>query len=148
MKISLPASCDFILLIIVLKIFATSVTLGAGGSGGVFAPSLVIGSSVGLLFYLVINSLFPQLEMSGAGLFALVGMAGVLSGTLHAPLTGMFLVIEISNGYDAILPLMLVSFLTSSIVKQFEPHSIYHYELVKKGIKRPENIIKNDMIVA
>jgi len=123
----------FILLIIVLKIFATSVTLGAGGSGGVFAPSLVIGSSVGLLFYLAINSLFPDLEMSDAGLFALVGMAGVLSGTLHAPLTGTFLIIEISNGYDAILPLILVSFLTSAIVKQFEPHSIYHYELVKKG---------------
>ena len=128
----------FILLIIVLKIFATSVTLGAGGSGGVFAPSLVIGSSTGLLFYLIINSLFPQLDMNEAGLFALVGMAGVLSGTLQAPLTSMFLVIEISNGYDAILPLLLVSFLTSAIVKQFEPHSIYHYELAKKGfLHRP-----------
>ncbi len=128
----------FILLIIVLKIFATSLTLGAGGAGGVFAPSLVIGSSAGLFFYLVIRALFPQLEMNEAGLFALVGMAGVLSGTLQAPLTGMFLIIEISNGYDAILPLLLVSFLTSAIVKQFEQHSIYQYELIQKGhLHRP-----------
>ncbi|KAA3610359.1 MAG: chloride channel protein [Calditrichaeota bacterium] len=128
----------FVLLIIVLKIVATSITLGAGGSGGVFAPSLVIGSSTGLFFYMAIRSLFPELAINEAALYALVGMAGVLSGTLNAPLTGMFLIIEISNGYDAILPLMLVSFLTSAIVKQFEPHSIYHYELVKKGhLHRP-----------
>lgn len=128
----------FILLIIVFKIFATSITLGAGGSGGVFAPSLVIGSATGLLFFLTVKTLFPQMEMNEAGLFALVGMAGVLSGTLQAPLTGMFLIIEISNGYEAILPLLLVSFLTSAIVKQFEPHSIYQYELIKKGhLHRP-----------
>jgi len=128
----------FVFLIIALKILVTSLTLGAHGAGGVFAPSLVIGGSTGLFFYLIVSTLFPQLEINNVGLYPLIGMAGVLSGTLHAPLTGMFLIIEITNGYDAILPLLLVSFLTSAIVKQFEPYSIYHYELVQKGyLHRP-----------
>lgn len=127
-----------ILLVIIIKIIATSLTLGAHGAGGVFAPSLVIGSATGLFFFLIVNTLFPQLEINNVGLYPLIGMAGVLSGTLHAPLTGMFLIIELTNGYDAILPLLLVSFLTSAIVKQFEPHSIYHYELIQKGnLNRP-----------
>ena len=124
--------------IILLKIFATSVTLGAGGAGGVFAPALVIGSATGLLFHTFLSTLFPQLELSGAPLFALIGMAGLLSGTLNAPLTGIFLIIEISGGYYAILPLLLVSFLTSSIANRYEKQSIYHYELVRKGqLHRP-----------
>lgn len=128
----------FIFFIIILKIIVTSLTLGAHGAGGVFAPSLVIGSSTGLFFFLIIKALFPNLEINDTGLYPLIGMAGVLSGTLHAPLTGMFLIIEITNGYNAILPLLLVSFLTSAIVKQFEPYSIYHYELIKKGyLHRP-----------
>ncbi|MCB0282707.1 MAG: chloride channel protein [Calditrichae bacterium] len=132
------AGIFFILLIILLKIFATSATLGAGGAGGVFAPSLVIGSSTGLLFYTFMQNFFPDFSLSGAPLFALVGMAGLLSGTLQAPLTGIFLIIEITGGYYAILPLLLVSFLTSAIVNRFEKQSIYHYELVRKGqLHRP-----------
>ncbi|MCA9732155.1 MAG: chloride channel protein [Deferribacteres bacterium] len=122
-----------VFLIVVLKIVATSVTLGAGGAGGVFAPALVIGSSCGFLFYAILHSLFPALPAENYGLFALVGMSGVISGTLSAPLTGIFLVIEITRGYDAILPLLLVAFITTALVKIAEKHSIYHYELVKKG---------------
>jgi len=123
---------------VIFKIIATSLTLGSGGAGGVFAPSLVIGSTTGLLFFSIISNLVPQLHINDSSLFSLVGMSGVISGTLHAPLTGIFLIIEITNGYDAILPLLLVSFLTSTIVKQFEKHSIYHHELIKKDfLHRP-----------
>ncbi|MCP4151201.1 MAG: CBS domain-containing protein, partial [bacterium] len=76
---------------------------------------------------------------SGSALFSLVAMAGMISGTRQAPLSGIFLIVEITGGYDAILPLLLVSFVTSMLVKLFEKHSIYHYELVKKGyLIRPQ----------
>ncbi len=124
----------FLLLIIILKIIATSLTLGSGGTGGVFAPALLIGSAGGFLYYLILQSLLPNVNFGPASLFALVGMGGMVSGTLAAPLTGIFLIVEITSGYDAILPLLLVSFLSSLIVKLFEKHSIYHYELIKQGV--------------
>lgn len=122
-----------VLLLIFMKMLATSLTLGAGGAGGVFAPSLLIGSLGGFFYFQLLTFVFPGATFTGAALFSLVGMAAMLSGTLHAPLTGIFLIVEITGGYDAILPLLLVSFLTSTLVKQVEKHSIYHYELVKKG---------------
>lgn len=122
-----------VLLIIVMKMVATSFTLGAGGAGGVFAPSLVIGSLGGWFYFQILASVFPDIQFSSSSLFALVGMAGMISGTLQAPLSGIFLIVEITGGYDAILPLLLVSFLTSMLVKFVEKHSIYHYELVQKG---------------
>lgn len=122
-----------------IKMLATSFTLGAGGSGGVFAPSLVTGSLVGFFYFQLLTIFFPGVDFTSAGLFALVGMAGMISGTMQAPLTGIFLIVEITGGYDAILPLLLVSFLTAMLVKFFEKHSIYHYELVKKGhLLRPQ----------
>ncbi|MCP5101985.1 MAG: CBS domain-containing protein, partial [bacterium] len=122
-----------------MKMLATSFTLGGGGSGGVFAPSLVLGSLVGLFYFKVLTVFFPGADFTGAALFSLVAMAGMISGTMHAPLTGIFLIVEITKGYDAILPLLVVSFLTAMLVKFFEKHSIYHYELVKKGfLVRPQ----------
>ena len=112
---------------------ATSFTLGSGGSGGVFAPSLVIGSLGGLFYFQILVMIFPGVKFSGPSLFSLVGMAGMLSGTMQAPLSGIFLIVEITGGYDAILPLLLVSFLTTTLVKLVEKHSIYHFELIKKG---------------
>jgi CIC family chloride channel protein len=127
-----------ILLIAIFKIIATSLTLSAGGAGGIFAPALVIGSSTGYLFYSFVNVIAPGLHLSEPALFVLVGMCGLISGTLHAPLTGIFLIIEITSGYYAILPLLLVSFLTPNLVRLLEKHSIYHYELIKKGyLHRP-----------
>jgi len=123
-----------IFMIVILKIVATSFTLGAGGAGGVFAPALVIGSATGFLFYSLVKTISPQIILSSSGLYALMGMSGLVSGILNAPLTGIFLIIEITDGYDAILPLLLVSFLSPTIVRFFEPHSIYHYELIKKGL--------------
>jgi CIC family chloride channel protein len=121
-------------LLIILKILATSITLGAGGAGGVFAPSLVIGSLTGFFYFHLLTIVFPQAQFSGAPLFALCGMAGILSGTLQAPLTGIFLIVEITGGYDVILPLLVVSFLTATLVKLVEHHSVYQYELAEKGL--------------
>ena len=123
----------FLLILVLLKILVTSITLGAGGAGGVFAPSLVIGSLAGVFYFQLISMMFPNAQFSGAALFALCGMAGILSGTLHAPLTGIFLIVEITGGYDVILPLLLVSFLSATLVKLVEKYSIYQYELVEKG---------------
>lgn len=119
--------------LILLKMVATSLTLSSGGSGGVFAPSLVIGSLTGLFYYKILCQFFSPAIFNGSSLFSLVAMAGMLSGTMQAPLTGIFLIVEITGGYDAILPLLLVSFLVTTLVKRVESHSIYHFELVKKG---------------
>jgi chloride channel protein, CIC family len=123
-----------IFLVVIFKIVATSFTLGAGGAGGVFAPALVIGSATGYLFYAIIRSISPDITLSSSGLYALMGMSGLISGILNAPLTGIFLIIEITDGYDAILPLLLVSFLSITIVRFFEHDSIYHYDLIRKGL--------------
>ena len=127
------STISFLLILVLLKIIVTSITLGAGGAGGVFAPSLVIGSLAGVFYFQLITMIFPTVQFSSAALFALCGMAGILSGTLHAPLTGIFLIVEITGGYDVILPLLLVSFLTATLVKLVEKYSIYQYELVEKG---------------
>lgn len=123
-----------ILVLIGLKIAATSLTLDSGGAGGVFAPSLVIGSLCGFFYFQATAWLFPQASLAPAGFYALVGMAGALGGTLQAPLTGTFLILEITQGYDAIIPLLIVSFLSSTLVRLVEKHSIYHQELIKKGL--------------
>ncbi len=133
-------SAGVILLVVLVgvKMLATSFTLGAGGSGGVFAPSLVIGSLAGFFYFKILVLVFPAADFTGAALFSLVAMAGMISGTMQAPLSGIFLIVEITGGYDAILPLLLVSFLTAMLVKLGEKHSIYHYELIKKGhLRRP-----------
>ncbi|MDH5752365.1 MAG: chloride channel protein, partial [Deltaproteobacteria bacterium] len=94
---------------ILLKYLASCITLGSGGSGGVFAPSLVLGSGVGYGFGVSLKTLFPLAAWSLPSAFSLVGMAGMVAGLMHAPLTGMFLVLEITGGYEMVLPLMLVS---------------------------------------
>ncbi len=115
------------------KIIATSFTLGWGGSGGIFAPGLVIGSLVGISFYRIIYMLWPQVSWMSEGCFALLGMAGVISGMLQAPLTGIFLIVEITGGYEVILPLILVSAISSSLCCFFEPASFYLKDLIEKG---------------
>lgn len=121
----------FLVIVIFVKAIATSVTFGAGGVGGVFAPSLFIGSVIGFVFAKAINliGLFGVSERN----FTLVGMGGVIAGILHAPLTALFLIAEITGGYELVIPLMLtaaISFLTS---KYFIPHSLYTMQLAKRG---------------
>ncbi len=115
------------------KVIATSLTLGWGGSGGIFAPCLVIGSFTGLVYYRFIDLLAPGAGFVNEGCFALLGMAGLISGMLQAPLTGIFLIVEITGGYSVILPLILVSAVSASLTNVFEPASFYLKELVEKG---------------
>jgi chloride channel protein, CIC family len=115
------------------KILATSFTLGWGGSGGIFAPCLVIGSMVGLTYHRALCFFWPSVAWGNEGGFALLGMAGLISGILQAPLTGIFLIIEITGGYEVILPLIIVSAVSTSICHYIEPASIYLKDLVEKG---------------
>lgn len=115
------------------KILATSMTLGWGGSGGIFAPSLVIGSFAGLAYHRLITYLFSSVHWVNEGCFALLGMAGLISGILQAPLTGIFLILEITGSYEVMLPLIIVSALSTTITHYFEPASFYLKDLTDKG---------------
>jgi CIC family chloride channel protein len=117
-------------LLILMQVVATALTLGAGGIGGIIAPSLFTGMAAGLLFGSVYNYFFES-DISLV-LFALVGMSGMIAGVLHAPLTGIFLMAEITLAYNLILPLMItagVSFLT---IRYFQPLSFYHIQLARR----------------
>lgn len=123
----------FILLVILSKAFATSSTNGAGGVGGTFAPSLYVGCLTGFLFAFVVNFInIPGIELSTKN-FALIGMAGVMSGVMHAPLMAIFLTAELTGGYSLFLPLLIVSTISYGTIKFFEPYSIYTMRLAKRG---------------
>lgn len=121
-----------LLSLVIFKVFATSATNGGGGCGGTFAPSLFLGCVAGFFFAFVVNKLeiFPFLPPEN---FALMGMAGVMAGIMHAPLTGTFLIAELTGGYELLLPLMIVSAISYGTIKIFEPHSIYAMRLAQKG---------------
>jgi chloride channel protein, CIC family len=120
-------------ILVAAKILATALTLGWGGSGGIFAPSLMVGSLVGLVYYRLLALIVPAGALSGEGFYALLGMAGLISGILQAPLTGIFLVVEITGSYEVILPLIIVSALTSTFCYYIEPASFYLRDLIEKG---------------
>ncbi len=120
-------------LLVLAKVIATSLTLGWGGSGGIFAPCLVIGSFTGLMYHRFVETIWPGISWVNEGSFALLGMAGLISGILQAPLTGIFLIVEITGGYETILPLILVSAISTTICHAFEPASFYFRELVESG---------------
>ena len=119
-------------LVLMTKVFATSATNGGGGCGGTFAPSLFIGCFTGFLFARLwnINQIGIYVPEKN---FALLGMAGVMSGVMHAPLTGIFLIAEITSGYNLFMPLMIVSVSAYLTIIIFEPHSIYGMRLAKQG---------------
>ncbi|OQY00765.1 MAG: hypothetical protein B6I20_08295 [Bacteroidetes bacterium 4572_117] len=119
-------------LMILLKVVATALTVGAGGIGGIFAPSLFTGALSGYLYGLIINSLNIGVELSLVN-FTMIGMAGVLSGVLHAPLTALFLIVEITFGYELIVPLMLTSTISYITVKYFRDNSIITEQLATRG---------------
>ena len=122
----------YIGLVLLTKVFATSATNGGGGCGGTFAPSLFIGCFTGFFFSRLWN-------IHGFGVyvpeknFALLGMSGVMSGVMHAPLTGIFLIAEITSGYNMFMPLMIVSVSAYLTINIFEPHSIYGMRLARQG---------------
>jgi CIC family chloride channel protein len=109
---------------------ATGVTFGAGGIGGIFAPSLFLGSNAGLFFAKTSNLAGAKLNETS---YALVGMAGVIAGVIHAPLTAIFLIAEITGGYQLFMPLMITSALSYGTVRLFAKNSVYTIELAKAG---------------
>lgn len=115
-----------------LKILATALTLGWGGSGGIFAPSLVVGALTGVAYHRLIVGLWPSVDWAPEGAFAMLGMAGLIGGILQAPLTGIFLIVEITSSYHAILPLIIVSALSSTLCQYLESASIYLKDLIEK----------------
>jgi CIC family chloride channel protein len=122
----------FMSLILLTKVFATSATNGGGGCGGTFAPSLYLGCIAGFVFAYAINR-FGFAGLLSEKNFALMGMAGVMSGIMHAPLTGVFLIAELTGGYELFLPLLIVSISSYATIIAFEPHSIYSMRLARKG---------------
>ncbi len=119
--------------LILFKVVAMSFTFGAGGVGGVFAPTLFTGSISGYLVAMIVNysNLFNH-QLSSTN-FAMVGMAGLMAGVLQAPLTAIFLIAEITGGYELFIPLMIVSSISFLITRHYIPHNIYAAELAKKG---------------
>ncbi|HOW41618.1 MAG TPA: chloride channel protein [Bacteroidales bacterium] len=117
--------------LVLLKVFASSATNGAGGVGGIFAPTLFIGGVNGLLISSLISRYF------GADLpdnrFVLAGMAGMMAGVMHAPLTAIFLIAEITGGYDLLIPLIITATTAYITTRSFEKHSIYHLQLAERG---------------
>ena len=122
----------YLAMIVLFKVFASSATNGGGGCGGIFAPSLFLGCITGFVFSHFCNEFHigPFIPEKN---FALLGMAGLMSGVMHAPLTGIFLIAELTGGYDLFLPLMMVSVSGYLTIMVFEPHSIYSMRLAKKG---------------
>ena len=121
----------FVLLILFFKIIAMSFTTGSGGVGGIFAPSLFMGGVTGFFVARFLNTTFG-LEIPEAN-FALAGMAGMMGGVMHAPLTAIFLIAEITGGYKLFVPLMITATLGYLLNKYFQPHSIYTQALAKSG---------------
>jgi CIC family chloride channel protein len=123
-----------------LKIIATSLTLGSGGSGGVFAPSLFIGAMFGAAFGSGASTLFPTVATE-PGAFGLVGMAAVFAAVAHAPITAILILFEMTRDYPIILPLMLAVITSTQIARRLSPDSIYTLKLRRKGVK----IIEGEM---
>lgn len=137
------------LLMVFLKIVGTSVTLGSGGSGGIFAPSLFIGAMTGLSFGYMANFFSPHLT-AAPGAYALVGMGSVVAAAAHAPLTNIFILFELTDQYEIILPIMISCIIATAIAKSLHPDSIYTLKLSRRGIKihkgREESILASVMV--
>ena len=147
----------FLCLVLVLKVIAMAVTTGSGGVGGIFAPTLFMGGVSGFILAGILN-MIPFISVSDKN-FVMAGMAGVMAGVMHAPLTAIFLITEITGGHALFLPLSLTaafSFITS---RYFEPHSIYTSRLAKRGelithdkdkailtLLKTKKLIENDFI--
>ena len=119
--------------LVVFKIIASSLTFSAGGVGGIFAPVMFMGSAMGHCFALLINNLGIFKHQISVSNFTLVGMAGLMAGVLHAPLTAIFLIAELTHGYELFIPLMITAAISFMITTKFEPHSVYTMELAQRG---------------
>lgn len=128
--------------ITVFKAVAMTTTFAAGGAGGIFIPTMVMGSALGNIVAKVINNLGLNFQVSESN-FTLIGMAGLIAGVLHAPLTAIFLIAEITGGYELFLPLMITATISYLLTKNFIDHTIYTRELAEKGALLTHNKDKN-----
>jgi CIC family chloride channel protein len=119
--------------LVLFKVIASSLTFGAGGVGGIFAPTLFMGSLMGNAVAKIINNIGLFKNSVSESNFTLVGMAGLMAGVLHAPLTAIFLIAEVTGGYELFIPLMITAAISYSITKYAHPHSVYAMELGRKG---------------
>ncbi len=135
-----------LLALIFLKIVATSLTIGSGGSGGIFAPSLFIGAVTGGAFGCAIHALFPNITAS-SGAYSLVGMGALVSATTHGPLGAIFILFEMTGDYKIILPLMLSCIIGTIVASHIKRESIYTLKLIRRGTDiragREVNIMKS-----
>jgi CIC family chloride channel protein len=115
-----------------LKPLVTSLTLGGGGSGGIFAPSLYIGAAVGGAFGLLLNLTVPGIS-AHPGVYAIVGMGAVVAGTTHGTLSAILIVYEMTSDYNIILPIMIAAGLAGVVARLIDPESIYHKKLSRRG---------------
>jgi CIC family chloride channel protein len=129
-----PTDLGLLAVLVVAKLMATSITLGSGNSGGIFAPALFMGAMLGGAFGLVVHNVFPAITATG-GAYALVGMAAVFAGAARAPITAVLIVFEMSNDYRIILPLMLCTVVSTLLSEQLTRESIYTLKLVRRGIR-------------
>ena len=123
-----------LVLLIFFKILATSITLGSGGSGGVFAPSLFIGAVTGGAVGQIVHYLFPEITAS-SGAYALVGMGGIVAATTQAPITAIITIFELTGSYKIIVPLMMTCIISTLLTTRFSSGSIYTIKLLRRKIK-------------
>ncbi len=142
---SVIAAFVLMLVIILLKVVATSVTFGAGGIGGIFAPTLFMGANTGLLFASVLK--YIGFKDINTGNFALVGMAGLIAGVLHAPLTGLFLIADLTHGYSFFIPLMITATFSYATIKYFETNNVYTIQLAKRKALMTHHADKNALML-
>ncbi len=134
----------FLFLTISFKAIATTLTFAAGGIGGIFAPSLFTGVNAGLFFALLVNQLGGDISISN---FALVGMAGVIAGVIHAPLTSIFLIAELTGGHELFMGLMIASTISYATVRLFEKNSVYTVQLARRGELMTHDKDKNILLL-
>lgn len=123
----------FLLFLIALKLLATSITIGSGGSGGIFAPSLFLGASLGGFVGTIVHTLVPS-HTASSGAYALVGMGAVAAGAMHAPITSILIIFELTDDYRIILPLMITCIISVLITSRLKKDSIYTLKLTRRGI--------------
>ncbi|MCF8226525.1 MAG: chloride channel protein [Bacteroidales bacterium] len=133
-----------LMLIIGLKVVATTLTFAAGGIGGIFAPTLFMGANLGLMVGLILNQFGVEVSVSN---MALVGMAGMIAGVIHAPLTSIFLVAEVTSGYELFMPLILASTISYATTKYFVSNSVYTIQLAKRGELMTHHKDKNILLL-
>jgi CIC family chloride channel protein len=135
MNLALLGKLPWILMLalIFLKIVATSISLGSGGSGGIFAPSLFMGTMLGGFFGALVHQIIPQYSAS-SGAYSLVGMGAVVAGATHAPITAILIIFELTNDYAIILPLMISTIIATVLTTKLKKESIYTLKLIRRGI--------------